>query len=565
MPANWDWGNIEGVNFLTNIRNQHLPQYCGSCWAHAATTALSDRIKILRNAQWPDINLSPQLIISCEQTDDGCHGGNALNAYEWIHNNYITDETCAIYQGRGWDNGIGCSAMSRCRNCSPGNACDIPPAYYIYKVDEYGLIHGEEAMMNEIYNRGPIACSMNATPEFDENYHEGIYYDPTVYTTTNHEVTVVGWGEQNGIPFWRVQNSWGSHWGEQGFFRIVRGQNTLAIELNCYWAAPVNDWTMYHVTTDEEQNDPNNDKTAYPFPQPEYKGEESTHKYSKYGGIEKTFFEKGEVLTTHEWIPVDVLPESVDWRHMDGRNYLSWSKNQHIPQYCGSCWAEGSTSALADRFNIFLNLKNPTPIALNAQEIINAYAGGSCNGGNPGQVYEWIYENGIADSSCEQYVAYNNQNAFGPIFACKDCAGPPPAVGDDGQANCAPVEFRKYYTNQHYFVHGADHMKSDLAQYGPIACSIEATAAFEEYRGGIYSQHLSHPPILNHIISVIGYGKTYTGQEYWIGRNSWGTYWGEAGFFRMQMYSDNLGIESDCVAAIPSFAPNSLNATEVLQ
>lgn len=85
--------------------------------------------------------------------------------------------------------------MSFCRNCAPGEACDIPPAYYTYKVAEYGLIHGEEDMMNEIYNRGPIACSMYATPEFDNNYKEGIYYDPTVYTSTNHEVTIVGWGE----------------------------------------------------------------------------------------------------------------------------------------------------------------------------------------------------------------------------------------------------------------------------------------------------------------------------------------------------------------------------------
>jgi C1A family cysteine protease len=97
LPKNYDYGNINGVNFLTNIRNQHIPQYCGSCWAHAATSALSDRIKFYRNAQWPDINLSPQLIISCEQQDDGCHGGYAINAYQWIHENYITDETCSIY------------------------------------------------------------------------------------------------------------------------------------------------------------------------------------------------------------------------------------------------------------------------------------------------------------------------------------------------------------------------------------------------------------------------------------------------------------------------------------
>jgi cathepsin X len=62
-------------------RNQHIPVYCGSCWSFATTSSLSDRIKIQRNASWPDINLSPQVLISCNNASRGCHGGDPKQAY----------------------------------------------------------------------------------------------------------------------------------------------------------------------------------------------------------------------------------------------------------------------------------------------------------------------------------------------------------------------------------------------------------------------------------------------------------------------------------------------------
>ena len=97
LPSQWLWNDVNGINYLTTVKQQHIPQYCGSCWAQAASSSLSDRIKIARNAAWPEINIAEQVLISCEDMDDGCHGGYALNAFIWMSMNEITDETCSIY------------------------------------------------------------------------------------------------------------------------------------------------------------------------------------------------------------------------------------------------------------------------------------------------------------------------------------------------------------------------------------------------------------------------------------------------------------------------------------
>ena len=139
------------------------------------------------------------------------------------------------------------------------------------------------------------------------------------------------------------------------------------------------------------------------------------------------------------------------------------------------------------------------------------------------------------------------------IDVCRDCHGPVPDAGETLIENCKAVTDTKYYASEYYAVSGADNMKAELALNGPMECGVQATDEFDAYFGDyIYSQHLDDVQ-LNHAISVVGYGVTSDGQEYWIGRNSWGTYWGDYGFFYMQMYTDNLGIETDCVAAMPSY------------
>ena len=125
-------------------------------------------------------------------------------------------------------------------------------------------------MLQEIYQRGPIACGISV-PDSLESYTGGIYEDTTGDIGIVHEISVVGFGLENNTKYWLVRNSWGSHWGEAGFFRVVRGINNIAIESDCAWATPKDTWSLpvVHITTEAEKNDPNNVKYSVNGPYPE--------------------------------------------------------------------------------------------------------------------------------------------------------------------------------------------------------------------------------------------------------------------------------------------------------
>jgi C1A family cysteine protease len=89
--------------------------------------------------------------------------------------------------------------------------------------------------MMEALQGGPITCAVNANPI--ENYTGGIIdYAPTTnLNDLDHDISVVGYAtdDKTGKDYWLVRNSWGTAWGEQGFFRVERGHNYIGIELDC--------------------------------------------------------------------------------------------------------------------------------------------------------------------------------------------------------------------------------------------------------------------------------------------------------------------------------------------
>jgi len=253
VPATFTWCDNNGVNYCTISRNQHIPQYCGSCWAHGALSALGDRIKIARGGKGIDINLSVQHMLNCGNAGT-CMGGSVVGPYAWIQQISRTgtgiafeteqpymacssDSTEGFCKSANW----GCSPMNVARTCSTfssmGGKCVGIKRYPNATVTQYGQVQGADAMAAEIYARGPITCGIDASPIL-------VYDGKSIISDEgggiDHVVSVVGWNhdDASGKDYWIVRNSWGEFWGDMGYVYVEKGNNALQLESMCAWAVP---------------------------------------------------------------------------------------------------------------------------------------------------------------------------------------------------------------------------------------------------------------------------------------------------------------------------------------
>uniref|UniRef100_A0A667WWS9 Cathepsin H n=1 Tax=Myripristis murdjan TaxID=586833 RepID=A0A667WWS9_9TELE len=91
--------------------------------------------------------------------------------------------------------------------------------------------YDEMGMVDAVATHNPVSFAFEVTSDF-MSYRDGVYSSTTCHSTTdkvNHAVLAVGYGQENGKPYWIVKNSWGTGWGIQGYFLIERGKNMCGL------------------------------------------------------------------------------------------------------------------------------------------------------------------------------------------------------------------------------------------------------------------------------------------------------------------------------------------------
>ncbi|CAB3246535.1 unnamed protein product [Arctia plantaginis] len=202
--------------------------WCGSDWAVSLATIVSDRYGIQSNGA-EKVRLSPQTLLSCNvQRQQGCKGGHLDIAWRFAQVFGLVDEECFPYQA----DQNSCPFRLEDDLLSDGCKPVVPERRERYKIGPPIRLDRERDVMYDIFNSGPIQAYMEVYQDFF-HYKTGIYrhskYGNQIMKGY-HTVRLVGWGEEDNQKYWIAANSWGTEWGENGYFRIARGVNECKIE-----------------------------------------------------------------------------------------------------------------------------------------------------------------------------------------------------------------------------------------------------------------------------------------------------------------------------------------------
>jgi len=242
LPDNFDsrdqWPNCPT---LKEIRDQGN---CGSCWAISAVETMSDRVCIASNAA-SNAHLSTEDMVSCcHICGFGCNGGYPQMAWEYFKKSGVctggnlgSQDGCKSYSIAECEHHVNgtrppCQGETKTPKCK--HVCTNPGYTVTYDNDKsFGnnvyTVHSVDQIRMELFKNGPVQTAFTVYEDF-LSYRSGVYQHKTGNALGGHAVKMIGYGVENGTPYWLVVNSWNTDWGDNGTFKILRGKNECGIE-----------------------------------------------------------------------------------------------------------------------------------------------------------------------------------------------------------------------------------------------------------------------------------------------------------------------------------------------
>ncbi|KAG2378884.1 hypothetical protein C9374_008032 [Naegleria lovaniensis] len=225
LPASFD-ARTAWPRCVLPIRDQ---QSCGACWAFSSAYVLAQRLCVATGAK-SYVTLSPEYQVDCDTLQRGCQGGYLSSTWKFLTNTGTVPDACVPYvSGRRTSAGASQACPSQCKDGS---------ALRFYKAKSASYIRGVDQIKIAIMTYGSVQVGFTVYRDF-MSYKSGVYKHVSTTALGGHAVALIGWGTENGTPYWIGANSWSANWGERGYFRIALGSNESGIESQVYAGIPV--------------------------------------------------------------------------------------------------------------------------------------------------------------------------------------------------------------------------------------------------------------------------------------------------------------------------------------